>query len=77
VCFLTGFTDIKEACCGLGRLNADVPCLPTSSYCTNRQNHVFWDLIHTTEAVASIFVDLLYNGAQKYAVPMNVKQLAS
>ncbi|GJV84358.1 GDSL esterase/lipase-like protein [Tanacetum coccineum] len=70
-----GFTDIKEACCGLGKLNADVPCVPTSSYCTNRKNHVFWDLIHTTEVVASIFADLLYNGTKKYAVPMNVKQL--
>ncbi|GKC32231.1 GDSL esterase/lipase-like protein [Tanacetum coccineum] len=70
-----GIMDIKEACCGLGNLNADVPCIPTSTYCLNRKNHVFWDLYHPTEYVASIFVDLLYNGTQEYVVPMNVKQL--
>lgn len=73
--FDLGFTDIKEACCGLGNLNADVPCIPTSSYCSNRENHVFWDLYHPTEAVASLFSNILYSGSQDYVVPMNVKQL--
>ncbi|XP_071696467.1 GDSL esterase/lipase At5g55050-like [Rutidosis leptorrhynchoides] len=70
-----GFTNIKEACCGLGNLNADAPCIPTSRYCPNRRDHVFWDLFHPTESAASIFSDFIYNGTQEYMVPINLKQL--
>nr|GEX89334.1 hypothetical protein [Tanacetum cinerariifolium] len=70
-----GITEIREACCGLGNLHADVPCLSTSTYCLKRKKHVFWDQYHPTEVTASIFVDILYNGTQEYVVPINVKQL--
>ncbi|CAI9295266.1 unnamed protein product [Lactuca saligna] len=70
-----GFTEIKKACCGFGNLNADVPCIPLSSYCLNRRSHVFWDLYHPTEAVSSMFTDILYSGSQQYMIPMNVEQL--
>ncbi|XP_024966163.1 GDSL esterase/lipase At5g55050-like [Cynara cardunculus var. scolymus] len=70
-----GFMEIKEACCGLGNLNADVPCIPISRFCSNRKKYVFWDLYHPTEAVSSMFSDLLYSGSQEYTFPMNVKQL--
>nr|XP_043622975.1 GDSL esterase/lipase At5g55050-like [Erigeron canadensis] len=70
-----GFTDTKAACCGLGYLNADAPCIPTSSYCSNRRNYIFWDFLHPTEAVASMFSDLMYNGTPPYMVPINLKQL--
>lgn len=70
---ILGFTEIKKACCGLGKLNADVPCIPLSSYCLNRRSHVFWDLYHPTEAVSSMFTDILYSGSQQYMIPMNVK----
>ncbi|KAF9598658.1 hypothetical protein IFM89_029908, partial [Coptis chinensis] len=26
-----GFVEVKAACCGLGNLNADVPCIPISA----------------------------------------------
>ncbi|KVI10319.1 hypothetical protein Ccrd_011285 [Cynara cardunculus var. scolymus] len=68
-------SSIKEACCGLGNLNADVPCIPISRFCSNRKKYVFWDLYHPTEAVSSMFSDLLYSGSQEYTFPMNVKQL--
>nr|XP_043623010.1 GDSL esterase/lipase At5g55050-like [Erigeron canadensis] len=71
-----GFTNIKEACCGLGYLNADVPCIPTSTFCLNRRNHFFWDLYHPTEVAASMFIDIMYNGTQPYMFPINLKQLA-
>ncbi|CAK9163929.1 unnamed protein product [Ilex paraguariensis] len=72
-----GFKEVKAACCGLGNLKAQIPCVPISSYCPNRSDHVFWDLYHPTEAAARIFVDLLYTGSQQYVIPMNVKQLVS
>ncbi|PWA60246.1 SGNH hydrolase-type esterase domain-containing protein [Artemisia annua] len=70
-----GFTEIKAACCGLGKLNADLGCIPISEYCPNRKNYVFWDSLHLTEVVASMFVDILYSGTIEYAVPINMRQL--
>ncbi|PWA68461.1 SGNH hydrolase-type esterase domain-containing protein [Artemisia annua] len=70
-----GITEIKAACCGLGNLNADLPCIPISEYCPNRKNYVFWDSLHLTEVVASMFVDILYSGTIEYAVPINMRQL--
>ncbi|XP_071726337.1 GDSL esterase/lipase At5g55050-like [Rutidosis leptorrhynchoides] len=70
-----GFMNIKEACCGIGNLNADAPCMPTSSCCPVRKTHIFWDLVHPTEAVVRIFSDIIFNGTQEYMVPINLKQL--
>ncbi|XAR67427.1 Triacylglycerol lipase [Bertholletia excelsa] len=58
-----GFTEIKAACCGLGNLKAQVPCVPFATYCSNRSDHLFWDLYHPTEAAAGIIVNALFNGS--------------
>ncbi|XP_004500088.1 GDSL esterase/lipase At5g55050-like [Cicer arietinum] len=70
-----GFVDVKNACCGIGELNAQLPCLPSSNICTNRQDHIFWDPVHPTEAVTTIIVDRIFNGPSKYTSPINMKQL--
>ncbi|RDX97103.1 GDSL esterase/lipase, partial [Mucuna pruriens] len=70
-----GFANVKGACCGLGELNAQVPCLPISSICSNRQDHVFWDGFHPTEAAVRIFVDEIFYGPSKYISPINMDQL--
>ncbi|KAI6687523.1 hypothetical protein NL676_024351 [Syzygium grande] len=72
-----GFTEVKAACCGLGNLNAKVPCLPISQYCPNRRDHVFWDLYHPTEAAAHILIDKVFHGSPEYTYPMDVQQLAA
>ncbi|KAI3694016.1 hypothetical protein L1987_76974 [Smallanthus sonchifolius] len=64
--------EIKEACCGLGNL---IPCTPVSTYCSNRRDHLFWDHYHITEFVSSLFVNFLYDGAQRFTFPVNVEQL--
>lgn len=74
--YVSGFNETKAACCGLGYLNAKVPCLPVSSYCSNRRDHVFWDLFHPTEATHRILVEHLFQGST-YTVPMNVEELVS
>ncbi|XAR67426.1 Triacylglycerol lipase [Bertholletia excelsa] len=58
-----GFTEIKAACCGLGKLKAQVPCVPVATYCPNRHDHFFWDFYHPTEAAAYIVVNTLFNGS--------------
>lgn len=73
-----GFKEAKAACCGgLGNLHAKLACLPISTYCSNRSDHVFWDLYHPTEAADRIIVDTAFNGPRKFAFPINVKQLVA
>lgn len=72
-----GFTDVKAACCGLGELNARAPCLPVSHLCPNRQDHVFWDQFHPTEAASRIFVDKIFDGSSTYTSPINMRQLVA
>ncbi|KAJ0779474.1 putative triacylglycerol lipase [Helianthus annuus] len=71
-----GIIETKEACCGLGNMKADVPCIPIATYCSNRRDHLFWDRVHPTEIVSSLFANLLYNGTQEVTFPINVEQLA-
>ncbi|CAK9321824.1 unnamed protein product [Citrullus colocynthis] len=68
-----GFTEIKSACCGLGNLKADVPCLPIATFCSNRSNHLFWDLYHPTQQAHQMFANYIFDGPFTY--PLNVKQL--
>ncbi|KAL8208109.1 hypothetical protein R6Q57_007521 [Mikania cordata] len=70
-----GISEIKEACCGMGKLNAEIPCLPIANYCSNRSDHLFWDLYHPTETVSRMLTDLLYNGSRQLTLPMNVEYL--
>ncbi|XP_027342170.1 GDSL esterase/lipase At5g55050-like [Abrus precatorius] len=70
-----GFVDVKSACCGIGELNAQFPCLPISKMCSNREDHIFWDPYHPTEAATRIFVNEIFNGTPKYIAPINMEQL--
>uniref|UniRef100_A0A803QC22 GDSL esterase/lipase n=1 Tax=Cannabis sativa TaxID=3483 RepID=A0A803QC22_CANSA len=72
-----GFTEVKSACCGLGKFRSEAPCLPISKYCSNRRDHVFWDLYHPTEATHSILSDYIFDGPPKYIFPLSVKQLVA
>lgn len=75
--WFVGITEVQEACCGRGNLNADDFCVPTSTYCSNRRDHLFWDLYHPTEYTSSIFANLIYNGSQPVTTPVNVEQLVN
>ncbi|XP_073157332.1 GDSL esterase/lipase At5g55050 [Henckelia pumila] len=70
-----GFKEIKSACCGLGKLRAQVPCTPISQYCSNRGEYLFWDIYHPTEAAARSFVDAVFSGSGGYVSPITVQQL--
>ncbi|KAK2639736.1 hypothetical protein Ddye_027531 [Dipteronia dyeriana] len=72
-----GFTEVKDACCGLGKLKAQIPCVPISTYCSNRSDHVFWDLYHPTQATVRIFVDTIFYGPSQYTFPINARQLVA
>ncbi|XP_055823244.1 GDSL esterase/lipase At5g55050-like [Solanum dulcamara] len=67
-----GFLEVKSACCGIGKLYAEGPCIPLSKYCPNRSDHIFWDEVHPTEATAKILVNTLFNNTKKYVTSMNL-----
>lgn len=70
-----GLKEIKSACCGLGKLRAQLPCTPISQYCSNRNEYLFWDIYHPTEAAARSFVDILFTGSGGSVSPITVQQL--
>ncbi|KAF3974467.1 hypothetical protein CMV_002190 [Castanea mollissima] len=57
---IPGFVAVKAACCGLGTLNAEIFCLPIAAYCSNKSDHLFFDLVHPTEAANRISVDHVF-----------------
>ncbi|WCJ32947.1 GDSL esterase/lipase At5g55050 [Euphorbia peplus] len=72
-----GFTEVKSACCGLGKLRAEFACTPISKFCSDRKSHVFWDLYHPTEAASRIIVDNLFDGPSHFSTPFNLRHLLS
>ncbi|XP_075653262.1 GDSL esterase/lipase At2g23540-like [Castanea sativa] len=71
-----GFTTSSKACCGNGGQFAGIiPCGPTSSMCSDRDSHVFWDPYHPSEAANLIIAKKLLDGDTKIISPMNLRQL--
>ncbi|KAJ1260807.1 hypothetical protein BS78_10G260600 [Paspalum vaginatum] len=73
----SGYTgDVAAACCGSGRLLAEGDCLPNSTLCGNRHDHVFWDRYHPTQRACLLTAQAFYDGPPQYTTPINFKQLA-
>ncbi|XP_072988979.1 GDSL esterase/lipase At5g55050-like [Typha latifolia] len=70
-----GYKEIKTACCGAGRFNGESACTPNSTYCSNRHQYLFWDLLHPSHATSKIAALAFYNGSLAFASPINFKQL--
>ncbi|KAI6695289.1 hypothetical protein NL676_022999 [Syzygium grande] len=71
-----GFETANQACCGNGGQFAGiVPCGPTSSMCSDRSKHVFWDPYHPSEAANVILAKQLIDGDSRYISPMNLRKL--
>ncbi|XP_057763058.1 GDSL esterase/lipase At2g23540-like [Arachis stenosperma] len=70
----------SSACCGFGgqsQLAGIIPCGPTSSLCSDRYKHVFWDAYHPSEAANLILAKQLLDGDNRYVSPFNVRQLSA
>ncbi|RWR91206.1 GDSL esterase/lipase [Cinnamomum micranthum f. kanehirae] len=71
-----GFQVTNEGCCGLGRNKGQVTCLPLSIPCANRDQYIFWDAFHPTQAVNAIFAQRTFSGPTSYCYPINIRQMA-
>ncbi|KAI9198629.1 hypothetical protein LWI28_019355 [Acer negundo] len=69
-----GFTVTNTGCCGVGRNNGQITCLPQQTPCQNRKQYVFWDAFHPTEAANAVLGRRSYSGSDCY--PIDIKQLA-
>ncbi|CAM8937086.1 unnamed protein product [Rhodiola kirilowii] len=72
-----GFSVTDRGCCGIGKNRGQITCLPFQIPCPNRNEYVFWDAFHPTEAVNVILGRKAFNGDQTMAYPWNIEQLAS
>ncbi|XP_047078652.1 GDSL esterase/lipase At5g55050-like [Lolium rigidum] len=68
------FTELVVACCGEGPFGAS-GCNQTVPLCPNRNDHLFWDGNHPTQAVSAIAAQTLFVGNGTFVNPMNVLQL--
>lgn len=72
-----GFRVTNAGCCGVGRNRGQITCLPFQTPCRNRNEYLFWDAFHPTEA-ANVIVGRRSYIAQKGsdAYPFDIRRLA-
>ncbi|WOL11117.1 GDSL esterase/lipase [Canna indica] len=72
-----GLRMTNTGCCGVGRNNGQITCLPMQAPCTNRNEYLFWDAFHPSEAANIIIGKRSYNAQLPNDVyPMDVHTLA-
>lgn len=73
-----GFEVVDKGCCGVGKNNGQITCLPLQTPCDNRQKYVFWDAFHPTEAANILLANKAYSSKSKsFSYPTNIQQLAA
>ncbi|BFG40438.1 hypothetical protein CerSpe_267120 [Prunus speciosa] len=73
---LYGFSVIDRGCCGIGRNRGQITCLPYLVPCANRNQYIFWDAYHPTEAANAVLAWRAFNGPPSDCYPINVQQMA-
>uniref|UniRef100_A0A7N2LPB1 GDSL esterase/lipase n=1 Tax=Quercus lobata TaxID=97700 RepID=A0A7N2LPB1_QUELO len=72
-----GFKVTNAGCCGVGRNNGQITCLPLQTPCQNRYEYLFWDAYHPTEAGSAIVAKRAYSAqAASDAYPVDIRRLA-
>lgn len=69
---------VNRGCCGAGKYNGELPCLPIGdTLCANRNEYIFWDAYHPTQAVNELLARRTFEGPPADVSPINVKQLSA
>lgn len=72
-----GFRVTNAACCGVGRNGGQLTCLPGQAPCPNRDEFVFWDAFHPTDAANTIIAQRSFNAQSSSDVyPIDISTLA-
>ncbi|OWM73005.1 hypothetical protein CDL15_Pgr001119 [Punica granatum] len=68
---------IDQGCCSIGKNHGFSTCVPHLTPCKNRDQYVFWDAYHPTEAAYQVLVKKLFGkNARSYTYPVTILQLA-
>ncbi|TVU49700.1 hypothetical protein EJB05_01026, partial [Eragrostis curvula] len=74
---LAGLREVENGCCGGGKFNGEVDCGGGASLCADRDEYLFWDKVHGTEAAYRRAVHAFFYGTTtREAEPINLAQLA-
>ncbi|CAO2823465.1 unnamed protein product [Amaranthus hypochondriacus] len=72
-----GFRNTNAGCCGVGRNNGQITCLPFQRPCPNRNEYVFWDAFHPSEAANVIIGRRSFRSqSSSDAYPFDIERLA-
>nr|GMD63810.1 GDSL esterase/lipase At1g71691-like [Ipomoea batatas] len=71
-----GFSVVDRGCCGVGKMNGEITCVPLETPCPNREEYVFWDAYHPTSAVNVLVGKMAFSGGPDLVYPINIQQLA-
>ncbi|KAF3485718.1 hypothetical protein F2Q69_00057027 [Brassica cretica] len=72
-----GLRVTNAGCCGVGRNNGQITCLPGQAPCLNRDEFVFWDAFHPGEAANIVIGSRSFNReSPSDAHPYDIQQLA-
>ncbi|CAM8878507.1 unnamed protein product [Rhodiola kirilowii] len=72
-----GLKVTNAICCGVGRNNGQITCLPLQTPCSNRKEYLFWDAFHPTEAANTVVARRSYTAqSSSDAYPFDISRLA-
>ncbi|CAK8565216.1 unnamed protein product [Lathyrus sativus] len=72
-----GISVTNAGCCGVGRNNGQITCLPLQTPCNNRNEYLFWDAFHPTEVGNTVIGRRAYNAQSgSDAYPIDINRLA-
>ncbi|KAL9232220.1 hypothetical protein vseg_007353 [Gypsophila vaccaria] len=72
-----GFTNTNSGCCGVGRNNGQITCLPLQTPCANRNEYIFWDAFHPGDAANEIIGRRSFRAQRPSdAYPFDIERLA-
>ncbi|KAL5993224.1 hypothetical protein ACLOJK_014147 [Asimina triloba] len=71
-----GFNVWDKGCCGMGRNQGEITCLPMVMPCTDRNQYIFWDAFHPTQAANRILAQRAFYGPPSDCYPVNVQQMS-
>ncbi|XP_030461700.2 GDSL esterase/lipase At1g71250 isoform X1 [Syzygium oleosum] len=71
-----GFSVVDNACCGIGRNQGEITCIPFLVPCPDRTRQVFWDAFHLTQAASSVLTQRAFYGPPSDCYPINIQQMA-
>lgn len=72
----SGFSVLDRGCCGVGKMNGEITCLPFETPCPDREEYIFWDAYHPTSAVNVLLGKMAFCGGPDLVYPINIQQLA-